>query len=494
MTPAIQNSRNVLAVAAIVSVLLSAWAVISHPLLNNDAFSYLRAAEIFNSSGMQPVLDEYGWYGYAVLIALADRLLPTDLLGSAYILNALAYILLTTSFIRLCLDLHEGPLIGFFAALTVLCFPLINEMRFMLIRDFAFWGFALLSLQQLIRFCRDGNTLSGIGWCTALLAAIFFRLEGILLLAVVVFLLTPRSISKGLKLWMILGGSLLLVMLLSLILQVNLPELIRFAYRYYLPLLYDLGTLLEETSRETLDALFSTGNFPGKDNTAHGLVIVLFAYVWSLFANLVNALGIPLTALILWSYYHDGFRASACSRKPLLLYMAFSALALFLFIVVMQFLTQRYATLLSLLLLTQIPALLQKLTDLAQAKGKVQQFRAALSCIVFYFMVDSLFSFGYSTNYIDESIAWTRSNIPADSRLHTNNFAVAYGSGLVEEYDRISRDVETTLQELASGDYLALDLKHDQQEWKERLTADSNLELLMTFSNTRADEIRIYRR
>jgi hypothetical protein len=492
MKSLVTDTNRVIITAAIVSVLFSVWTIVQQPLLNNDAFSYLRAAEIFNSSGIRQVLQEYSWNGYSIVIALVEKILPVGLLGTAYFLNTLSYVLLTVVFIRLCMQLHEGPLVPFFAALAILCFPMINEMRAMLIRDFAFWAFAILSLQQLIRFMHFGLVANAIGWCSALFVAIFFRLEGMLLLITPLFFLTRPNRRKGIMLVSCVAIAVLSVTLLALLAQVNLVEQIRFAYRYYLPLIFDLGPLLVNAAHETLSALFAPGNFPDTDNTGHGMVIVIFAYAWTVLANLVNALGIPIAAFILWCLTRGRIGSSPESRRAVGIYVTLSTVTLLLFVMVMHFLTQRYATLLCLLLLTRVPAGLQQLSDAYTANGRNARFVTTTSVLAFYLLADSLVSFGYSTDYINESIVWMQDNIPAGSGFHTNNFAIAHGSGLVEEYDRISRDPAFALQDLAPGDFIALDLHYNQQQWSEQLAGDMSFELVTSFGNARDDKIMIY--
>jgi hypothetical protein len=492
MKSLVTDSRKVIIAAAIVTVLFSVWTIVQQPLLNNDAFSYLRAAEIFNSNGLRQVLQEYSWNGYSVVIALVEKILPFGLLGTAYLLNTLSYVLLTVSFIRLCMQLHEGPLVPFFAALAILCFPMINEMRAMLIRDFAFWAFAILSLQQLVRFMNTGYVANAVGWSGALFAAIFFRLEGMLLLITPLFFLTRRYRRKGVMLAGCVGIAILMVTLLALLAQVNLVQQIRFAYRYYLPQIFDLGPLLVDASHETLSVLFAPGNFPDTDNTGHGMIIVIFAYAWTVLANLVNALGIPITAFIFWCMVKGRNASTPESRSALGIYVALSIATLLMFVMVMHFLTQRYATLLCLLLLTRVPAGLQQLSDRHAANGRYARFISTTFLLTFYLLADSLVSFGYSTDYVNESIVWMRNNIPVGSAFHTNNFAIAHDSGLVEEYDRISRDPAFALQDLDPGDYIALDLHYNQQQWSEQLAQDPHFELIASFGNTRDDRVLIY--
>ena len=497
MKTALTNGRTVLTLAAVLSALMSLLSIYSHPLLNIDAFSYLRAAEKFNESGLQQVLGEYGWYGYSILIALADRILPGDVLASAQILNTLSYMLLTVAFMQLCAEMHPGRYIHVLAGLAILSFPMVNEMRFMLIRDFAYWAFALLSLQQLALFRRTGSTLAAAGWCASLFAAIFFRLEGVLIVLTPCFLFWPANsrhhdFKAAARLLAMLAASLLLVLLLSFMMGIDLPALMRFAYRYYLMRFAELGTLLTSTSLELNTALFTTDNFPGTDNLNLGIGIAMFAYSWTLLLNVVNALGLPFTVLILWGLLSSGLQGAEHVQRPLRLYLLFATSALFLFVLIMHFLTQRYAALLCLLLLTQVPANLTRLARLAAESGRRKALEISTGVFICYLLIDGFISFGYTTDYIPTAASWTRDNLPATATLHTNSPAIAWSSGLIEDYDKISRDPAVAIDAAASGDYLVLDLHYDDV-LSERAAMLDNLELLREFSNSRDDTIRIYR-
>ena len=65
-------SLPLLPLALLVSLLFSLLLALTNPLLNDDAFTYIKAAERFQQDGIDAVLQEYGWHAYSVLIALAD--------------------------------------------------------------------------------------------------------------------------------------------------------------------------------------------------------------------------------------------------------------------------------------------------------------------------------------------------------------------------------------------------------------------------------------
>jgi hypothetical protein len=295
----------VLPLALLLSLLFSLLLSGMHPQLNDDAFSYLRAAEHFREQGLQRMLEDHGWYAYSVFIALADPLLPGGLAASAQILNSLCLLLLVATFIRLQSAAGRcTPRQQWLAAAVILLFPLLNEMRHFIIRDVACWAFTLLGLLQLLRYAQSPRPGTALLWCGCTLFAALFRLEALLpaLLAPPALWLGSRDHRRGLPLMLqlqacLLGAALLLGLLAQLA-GVDLLDLMRFAWRYYLPLLLDFGSLLQNEALALSATLFTPENFPGSDNLGMGLLLLVIAHLLSVLFNLILALGLPLTLLL----------------------------------------------------------------------------------------------------------------------------------------------------------------------------------------------------
>ena len=484
--------------AIFLSCVFSLINIASSAVLNDDAYGYLRAAELFAAEGVRPVLDQYGWYGYSLLMALLDKLLPLDLLSAAHLLNILAYALLVYAFITLVQEYCASRRTALFAALVILLFPLTNEMRAYLIRDFAFWAFCVLALLQLVRYQRQQRLHNALGWCLAMLAATFFRLEGLVLL-----LLTPLSLlfNPALSLALRLRGYLLLLaillagcalaFLLALLAGIDLPDLMAYAYRYYLPRIYNLPELLLNTAEELNQALFTEQNFPG--NSGHGVVILILAYLYTVVVNLIKAFSLPLSGLFIYGLLSRSYRLGAHAALPLIFFLGASLLSLLIFILIMHFLTQRYAALACLLLLSLLPLCLDTVYLRAKANGKMLPFYAVFGFFVLYYTVDSLFSFGYSKDYINQAGHWSREQLSMQAELHTNSYAVAYLSRKIPHYDKISEDARVTLQQLEPGEYLAVTVKHDEEDVRALLEQRPRLQLLQRFANERNDAVEIYR-
>ncbi|MEY4640986.1 MAG: hypothetical protein RLZZ227_980 [Pseudomonadota bacterium] len=495
------SSLPLASLAVLLSCVFSVLVILQNPLLNDDAYKYLRAAQMFNTDGAVAVLQSYGWYNYSILIALLDRIVPGDMLIAAHVLDTTFYALLTWVFMRLCGELRASYRVQAFAAVCILGFPLTNEMRYFLIRDTGFWAFSLLSVVLLIRYRNTGALRTALGWSLALCAAVVFRLEALLLLALApLCLLTPdllarsQRISRFLRVLGVLLATLVVIMLVTLAAGVDLIALISYAYRYYLPLLADLFPLLTNTARDASTALFTPDNHPGGDNIAVGMALVLFGDALALLGNLVYALSLPIVALML--YYrmrHSPLALTAAGSSVLVTYIGAAMLSLLLFVLIMHFLTQRYAALLSLLLLSLVPLMLDDLYATAQQRGTTRRFRYVLGFFCLYYVVDSLVSFGYSQRHLDDGIAWARDELPANTRLHTNSVVIAYHSGRIPDYDQTSRDIAGLVQASASGDYLVLDLARGDAD-AERLEANDQLRPVQSFANERGDEVRVYQR
>ncbi len=480
------------AVAAMaLSLLFSLLVIVQQPVLNDDAYSYMRAAALFQHEGASAAFAEYGWYSYSILIALCDYVVPGGLIAAAHLLNAVLQCVLVLAFMRSSAAL-SGERQQWLAALTILAFPLFNEMRYFVIRDFGFWAFAMVSLWQLLRYREHGNWQNAVVCAAALAAATAFRLEALLLTALAPLGLLGNNGGKRIALlYALLGAIALVLALLCVLLQLDLLALMQYAYRYYLPRLVDLRDLLDTAATQLMQQLFSADNYPGSDNAGVGLVILLFAYAYALFANLVNALSVPVSALLLYAVWRGWLRSTAPWRGPIGVYAGCALLSLLGFISIMHFVTQRYAAFLCLLLLLQVPALLDRWQHHAMDSAHPRRHAWAAVLLCLYFFTDSLVSFGHSRAYLPQAAAWLQ-QLPAGSGLQTNSAYLAHASGRVDRYDLVTPLPQATLAQLQAGTPLALVLKAGEEKLRAQLEHDPRLTLLQRFGNTHGDEVRIF--
>ncbi|MEX2367424.1 MAG: hypothetical protein WD601_12530, partial [Pseudohongiellaceae bacterium] len=73
-----------------------------------------------------------------------------------------------------------------------------------------------------------------------------------------------------------------------------------------------------------------------------------------------------------------------------------------------------------------------------------------------------------------------------------NEFNIAYISGRIPEYDKISLDARDYLEQLGSGDFFAVESKSSETLVRELIEARDNLVLIASFANERDDRVEIF--
>ena len=491
------QSVDIRLIGIVLSCCFSLIIIASSPIPNDDAFSYLRAAEIFSQQGLNSTLANYGWYWYSVLIACVGSLLPISLMNAAHLVNMLALAVLVYAFITLVMEFNQSTSVKLFAAVVILCYPTINEMRYFLIRDFAYWALCLSALTQFIRFGKNGNLINAWGWTLAMSVAVLFRLEGLILLAITPFsLLLPgltsveKKTARLFTLLFIMLAAALAILLVFAVAGINLFEVFNFTYRWYLPLLNEYPDTLSGAAQNA--ALSSHISEQVEIFTGRGMMVLIFGYVYALTSTLVMTISPAVCLFLFYGWISGRLGLSSENKWPWLFFLASALLVLLTFVSIMQFLTTRYAVLAALLLLSLLPLLIENLYQLSIREQSVKRFKIVFVSLALFFAADSLVSFGYSKSYIRQAGDWTRENITQGSKVQTNSFAVAYFSGLVADYDDIETDPAESFLLYAENDYLVLDLPHDDADSREVLGTMRGITEIARFANKRDDAIVVY--
>lgn len=151
-------------------------------VINRDAIVYISTAEKFLENGFAGTFQSYTWLPFSILGAMLSKVTNLSLENSFYFINTFLYALIPVFFVRLYHVVTDNkdtlPLIG----LLILLLPSFNGYRDMIIRDVGFWCFSLLALLSFLRFAQTKKLFHAVIWQLAIGVAIFFRLEGLALL------------------------------------------------------------------------------------------------------------------------------------------------------------------------------------------------------------------------------------------------------------------------------------------------------------------------
>lgn len=486
-----------LAVAA--SLLISIYTLLVPGIPNDDAYVYARTAELYLQQGLGAALEHYTWAGYSILIAIISKL-GLSVITSALLLNAAFFALLVYSFISIVGFLDASRRTAVLAAIAILVYPELNEYRTLVIRDVGAWAFSLFAVWQLLLFSTRQRLTHGIAFTIALLAAILFRVEAVLYLALMplVLLIDPRH--AGPKCWQLflrLGsvayGCLLLLLIVALTMGVNL-----------LALGVDFLSVYQPIVKNTL--------FPDPADTAelgrllfgeHGAAFSQDYMTAVIMTGLLVILGMTIFYGISGAYFwllvygackrYWNFNYRECGA--LLAYAAIHALILVVFLYFTRFLSSRYAIPLCLVLATQVPIVTARILDAAQSASKGEWIRRFMILFFIFCAFDAYVTFGRSKDYLQDAADYVAVHAAGDQGVFTNNHTIAYNSGRIEAYDEVPRIIDSNqLRAVAVGDFVVLEMIYAVQQLLDDEDNGELLEFVTAFPSERDQKVAIFRR
>ena len=505
-------------VAVLGSLLVSAYFLAAGDAPNDDAYTYVRVADILLHEGVAAAFAHYPWATYPVLFA---HLLPlgVDLFTAGLLLNALLYALLAYCFVQLVAQLakdwpraqRDSALL--LATLVILLYPQLNEFRSMLIRDVGFWAFTLLGLLQLIRLAQRPLGVAfwrhGLGFCLALGIAFSFRAEALAYLllgpALFVFLETEqgkRRTRDALRLGALVASSGLVAAALLLLLDVDLLALLGKFLATYAPF-FKAAFTADEGQRAALSAVLFGEHAEAYSGEYLSLFLVV-GLLGILLASLASAVSLPFALTLGLSALRARLRGREASHgglalngdaARLLIGFALINLGILLgFILITRFVSARYGMLFSLLLVTLVPIVLARARRPVQGSSLPPLPAWPLTLLFVYCFVDSFYSFGDRKPFLEDATAWVRAQ-ESQAAFLSNNHRLAYASGRVEDYDRTPRYLSVAeLRASAPDTHIAIEMNAQMRERVAQLEQEGVLERLIGFPETGEARILVLRR
>ena len=494
---------NIRIVAVGLSALLSFWLTWMTDTVNNDGILYLQSAQAFVSGDWREATKIYSWPLYSWLIAIAHRATGMDLETVAYGLDGLFYALLVYVFITLVDQVSIRRDTGVWAALTILLLPSLNDYRAFIFRDAAYWACYLTALLYFLKYMREPRLGWALAWGAAILCGVLFRIEGLILMVFIPFVLLTDRQKTPTQRWgsFFMAHSLLLCCaLLALIvhafgLNAGFTGRITEPIQLLSDLIYSVNTGIGEKAR-ALQA--SVLNEYSKGFAVSSVMAIVVLMVVSRIASGFGWLHLGLSA---YGVVHRNKLIRPDTLRLLAWVTIIQVLILAVFALVRFFLTGRFGIALVLTVLVFAPGALAAIYEAwknRRVDGKMslsrKAFVAAL-CVLFPVVVaDNFYSFGASKKYVREAAQWISSNTPPTARLLTDNKALAYYSNR-EYLPRRGYFDTSTLETIVatapdSYDYVALDVKRREAP---SLSKFANSTPVAQFVNNKGDRLLIFR-
>ena len=485
--------------AVIASLLLSGFSALNASLPNDDAYTYLRTAEIFLNDGISAAISHYTWAGYPILIGITS-LSGLSLLQAAYTLNAMFYGLLVFSYISILRQIDNSRLTAYFGAVTVLAYPELNEYRDMVIRDIGYWSLSLFAIWRFM-FYRDTRQFSGLAtFVIVMIAAALFRAEALIyLLAIPLVLLLDRRFTPAenrLAVWKALGFTAAisaLGILTARTVGINVPSLLMKLIAVYEPFLAELSAPTEITLAVQANAIF--GDFSSLIAPDYLHTAVLLGLPMVLVASLFYTIGGPYFWLLVFGAVRGMLRWEVGQMRPLLVVALVNFLITLGFLYLTRFLTGRYAMMLGIMVSMMVPGLWQEILTRFRSPETVRTLRLLFIVFFSYCMIDAYVTFGRSKDWLVDCASFARTATPDGAQIITNNHTIAYVSGRVMEYDEVPRELRSSdILKLEPGTLIALELIPEIRQLVNQEPVQSKIKLLAAFPNASEPQAAIYER
>jgi len=491
-----QHDIRWIAVAA--SLVLSIFTLLLQEIPNSDAYTYARTAEIFLADGLVAAYQHYPWATYSILIGIVS-VSGLDVFSAGLFVNAAFYAILVYAFLSIVKEINDSKALLAIAAVCILVYPQLNEYRDLLIRDIGFWALSLAALWQYLLYAKAQSLRSASIFCACLLLAASFRAEALAYLAFIPLALLfdthlEASARKRLLVRMytlVISLSIGLLLFLALM-GLNVTQLFIEFTSIYEPFISGNFTLNEEERTFLGSLLFS--EYAATFSREYIELFLLAGMISILLANLFTGVGGPYLIILTIGLFKNRLRLKREVAIPVAFYLCINFLILLSFIIVTRYLSSRYAMLMCILLVLFVPGVVLHILENARASGRKSS--AYILAIFFsYCAIDSYYSFGESKSYVRDSIEWIAQNTEGSSGLVTNNHAIAYFSGKVEDYDLVQRNL--TEEEILSsdvGDTIAAELTFETKKLLERNAVADKLKLIAYFPDTETRRIVLFQR
>lgn len=480
--------------AAVLSIVLSAWAVFIDDVVNNDGILYLRSAELLGRGEWRTALELYKWPLYSLLISAVSQVTSLSLEHAAQLLNAALIALVVVGFLTLIRDVGGDRKTMIAAAFVILLYPGLNEYRSFVIRDFGYLALYLFSLLLFIRNLRSPHWGFTVGWTGAMLLASLFRIEGFVFLLLLPLLQQLRR-ATGLS----AKVSVFVALAIVSFLLITAAGWWIFA-GVALPDPTTIGILYEDiTSKLSEKTAAIAGQFPDRYSRdyAHTVLAVTLA-VMLLTETLVTLT--PLYALLTCHALYRKLIFPVQGIKAIWLWMIVLNLGILAAIVLIRFfLTGRFPLALSLTLMLAVPFSLVALYESwrrNRTKPITENWVFPVVCALIVLM--GLAGLYQPTNkaHLKQAGLWVKQHVQVESEFFSNNAVVTFYSGRnsrqrISSYSREQTIDFVNTKKWLDYDYVALRVgsEDDSTFVKQSLKQEP----VAKFENRRGNKVVIFR-
>jgi len=491
MSSVINKSLSVLQLRillAILSLLLSAYALLSDDIINSDGILYIQMAEAFIQGGLAAMANLYDWPFFALLVGLISQLTGLHPETSAGILNTLLFVIFTDALLLIAKQLVPNLRQLTIAMLLILLFYSINDYRDFIIRDIGYWAFISLALLHFLQFLKESRWHQAILWQVFGLVALLFRIEAtVILLAMPLFLLFSDQKQPLLKALLQLYSLLLIAGLMAFIVII--------AGLGWTEAFGKLGNIFNYLDFAGFQSRFEHHSQFIADNILHPVAdddagrVLFFGLIGMLAMELIIGLSAAYILILLLSWKTPVSWFNSQESKAIGWFLLINIVILMVFCLHLYFITSRYCVMAFVaIFMLVLPRLTAFIDFIWVERKRVLQVLVAL--LLIYSLGDAV-SQSNSKTYIPESAKWSAEQLPTGKKLITSSHFMAYYINKYAE-GNLTVTLRPALDDFTQFDYL-LTVEKRQNKTLQKQLAELPLEIVFSSENKRGDKATVYR-
>lgn len=422
-------------------------------LMNVDGILYLNMAEAFISGGLPSASELYDWPFFSILIGLLTQYSWLGLQTSAVVLNSLLFVVLTDSLVLISKEGLRSSSQTAIAAVIILCFYTLNEYRDFIIRDVGYWAMTTLALYHFLKFIADGRTNRLILWLLFGSIAVLFRIEGLIVLA-----LMPAAIlfSERAKKFHAIALCYLPLLIVVAVLAILVA---------YDSTLWGAFSKIAEYGKYLHTEKLMTAFWQDKEIIANQVInpiakdqagiLLISGLLGLVLHDIFTGLSFSLLALFALSLRTQS-TAQSSYKVVITSFLLINLLILFSFTFSKQFITTRYCIL---AIIAIVLLMMPKITAYISSCIKQQNYYKIF--LIFLLLSLSLVDTFHTTSskkYIKDAIEWTAQNTSPELSIFTNDRHVAFH--LAHDYQHTKVTLDERRLSTCSYDFVIIVEKH----------------------------------
>lgn len=465
-------------VAFLGSLLLSLIAVMGLVTIGRDAAFYMTIAQGVTEQGPKLAFQSFDWPWFTLLIAGTHVVLPLPF-------ETIAHLWCAFFMAGTCALVVDGvrlrtPEAARWACLAVLAMPAINQDRDDILREFGFWFFCSLTLWLALCWHERGGWLRATSMHVAILAALFFRLEAVLLWpALGLWQLPNLRSSERRKQFLQFALLPILGLVLAMVVFSMMGGLSSARVEAYWGMINPRNVFASFSQLSQQFASTMTYTYSRSD-AGQIIFFGLLATVLILFVKLMGVFGFSFLYRGSWGVLGIYWRQYRPFAWAALLYVV----VLMLFFIKHQFMIGRYVSFLNLLF---VPALAMALVVFARRFPRLGKIVLVIGLLL---MLANVITTGARKTQYVEAGHWVAANMEPGASAYYDDGRISYYAGRGYVYPTVTRE-EAMSPELASHyRYFLIEAKGDEP-WLNEWLAGHDMRIITRFANRKGATVLV---